>query len=136
MTVKVQILIGIILILVLGVILNMVRKRELELKYVLAWLFCDLALLFFTCFPDAMAAVASFLGIYSPVNMIFFLGFVFSLIIIFSLTVALSRVTAKVRRMAQMMALENYKPEKDGENSEAGEQKSQTEIRLELKENE
>lgn len=30
MTVKVQILIGIILILVLGVILNMVRKRELE----------------------------------------------------------------------------------------------------------
>lgn len=111
MTVKVQILVCMILIIVLGVILNMVRKRQLELKYVLAWLLCDLALLFFTCFPETMSIVAGFLGIYSPVNMIFFLGFLFSLVIIFSLTVALSRVTAKVRRMAQMMALNNYKPE-------------------------
>ena len=127
MTLKVQILIGIILILVLGAILNMVRKRQLELKYVLAWLCCDLTLLFFDCFPDTMIIVAGFLGIYSPVNMIFFLGFVFSLIIIFSLTVALSRVTAKVRRMAQMMALENYQMENEKEISGTDKQKNLTE---------
>ena len=46
------------------------------------------------------------LGIYSPVNMIFFLGFVLSLVIIFTLTVALSRVTARVRKLAQMIALQ------------------------------
>lgn len=53
-----------------------------------------------------MQKLANVLGIYSPVNMIFFLGFVLSLIIIFTLTVALSRVTARVRKLAQMIALQ------------------------------
>lgn len=107
MTIKVRIILGAVLILVLGVIINMVRKRELELKYVLGWMVCDLALLLFTIFPGLMIGLSNFLGIYSPVNMIFFLGFVFSLIIIFSLTVALSRVTARVRRLSQAIALDS-----------------------------
>ena len=53
-----------------------------------------------------MQKLANALGIYSPVNMIFFLGFVLSLVIIFTLTVALSRVTARVRKLAQMIALQ------------------------------
>ena len=39
--------------------------------------------------------------------MIFFMGFVLSLVIIFTLTVALSRVTARVRKLAQMIALQD-----------------------------
>ena len=54
-----------------------------------------------------MGHVAAFFGIYSPVNMIFFMGFVLSLVIIFTLTVALSRVTARVRKLAQMIALQD-----------------------------
>ena len=49
--------------------------------------------------------VSGFLGIYAPVNMIFFLGFCFSLLIIFSLTVALSRLSNSVRTLDQMVAL-------------------------------
>lgn len=113
MTIKVRILIAAVLICGLLIIINMLRKRELELKYVLGWLLCDLVLLIFTAVPGIMVGISNFLGIYSPVNMIFFLGFVFSLIIIFSLTVALSRVTARVRRLAQIVALEKMKQEKD-----------------------
>lgn len=109
MSLKVQVLLIIVLLVALFFVVNMVRKRRLELKYVLAWLFCDMALLIFVCFPDSMAAVTRFLGIQSPINMVFFLGFLFSLIIIFTLTVALSRVTARVRRLAQQMALEEYR---------------------------
>ena len=98
---------------VLGVIINMVRKRELELKYVLGWLACDFTLLLFVIFPGLMVGLSNFLGIYSPVNMIFFLGFVFSLMIIFSLTVALSRVTARVRRLAQAIALDSQDRDKE-----------------------
>lgn len=105
MTIKVRILLGAALICALAMIINMLRKRELELKYVLGWLLCDIVLLIFAAFPGLMVGFSNFLGIYSPVNMIFFLGFLFSLVIIFSLTVALSRVTARVRRLAQMIAL-------------------------------
>lgn len=105
MTLKIQILLVAFLLAVLAVIIQMVRKRQLELKYVLGWLGCDIALIIFTCFPQLMEFLARLIGIYSPVNMIFFLGFVFSLIILFSLTVALSRVTEKVRGISQALAM-------------------------------
>lgn len=106
MTLRVQIIIAIALLIALAVILDMVRKRSLELKYVLGWILCDIGLLLFDLFPNLISRLSRFLGIYSPVNMIFFLGFLFSLVIIFSLTVALSRVTLRVRKLAQKMALE------------------------------
>ncbi len=105
MTLKAQILIIVILLLAMIMIIYMVKKRALELKYVLTWLACDVALLIFSFFPHLMDVVAQTLGIRAPINMLFFFGFIFSLIIIFSLTVALSRVTSKVRRMAQEIAL-------------------------------
>ena len=40
------------------------------------------------------------------------MGFVLSLVIIFTLTVALSRVTARVRKLAQMIALQEDENEK------------------------
>ena len=108
LSIKARILIVAGLLLLLAVIINMVRKRRLELKYVLAWLIADLALIFFAIFPQSMMGMAQLLGIYSPVNMIFFLGFVFLALIIFSLTVALSRATANQRRLAQYAALKDY----------------------------
>ena len=113
MTIKVRFLLGAALAVALIIIVNMLRKRELELKYVLGWLLCDIVLLMFTVFPGLMVGVSNFLGIYSPMNMIFFLGFLFSLLIIFSLTVALSRVTARVRRLAQIIALEELERKKE-----------------------
>ena len=106
MTLKAQVLICIALVIALIAIVNMVRKRSLELKYVLVWICADVILFVFTLFPSTMNKVAAFLGIYSPMNMIFFMGFILSLVIIFTLTVALSRVTARVRKLAQMIALD------------------------------
>lgn len=113
MTRQAQVLIVVFLIVVLLYIINMIRKRQLELKYVLTWLACVVMLLIFTCFPNLMGGLANLLGIRSPVNMIFFLGFIFSLMIIFSLTVALSRVSAKIRRIAQEIALEKEKEQEN-----------------------
>ncbi len=105
MSVRIQIFLLVFLILLLGVIISMVKKRQLELKYVLVWMACDVVLIVFTCFPGLMDQLAELLGIYSPMNMIFFIGFVLILLILFSLTVTLSRVTARVRRIAQILAL-------------------------------
>jgi hypothetical protein len=106
MTLRAQMIVAIILLIFLAVILNMIKKRSLELKYMLGWILCDLALLVLDFVPNLIDRLSELLGIYSPVNMIFFLGFIFSLVIIFILTVALSRVTQRVRKLAQKMALE------------------------------
>ena len=105
MTLKLQIVIAIAILAILAVLVNMIRKRSLELKYALVWMMVLAALLIFDCAPVLLNIVSNFLGIYAPVNMIFFLVFCFSLLIIFSLTVALSRLSNSVRTLDQMVAL-------------------------------
>ena len=107
MTLQIQIILIICIILFFLLILNMVRRRELELKYALSWFIMEAALVILVCIPDTMTKLAELLGIYSPVNMVFFLGFVFSLIIIFVLTVTLSRLSSRLRRLAQIVAMMN-----------------------------
>lgn len=108
MTLKAQVLICIVLIIALIAIVNMVRKRSLELKYVLVWVCSRYYSVYFYAVSIHNGTCCSiFLEFISPVNMIFFMGFVLSLVIIFTLTVALSRVTARVRKLAQMIALQD-----------------------------
>lgn len=109
MTTKFQIILIVGITLILLFIINMIRKRKLELKYSLVWLLVLIVLLVSVCIPETLTKIATSLGIYSPVNMIFFLGFVFSLVIIFVLTVTVSRLSARIRRLAQIVAmLNNY----------------------------
>ena len=44
MTLQAQVIIIVFLFFVLAVIVNMIRQRRLELKYVLLWMGCDIAL--------------------------------------------------------------------------------------------
>ena len=112
-TKQLQIIIGVLVVCAFLLIVNMVRKRKLELKYALTWFIMLIGIGIMVCIPGIMNKFAEFLGIYSPVNMIFFLGFVFAIIIIFVLTVTLSRLSARIRRMAQIVAMMNvYQGEK------------------------
>ncbi|MCC8162327.1 MAG: DUF2304 domain-containing protein [Lachnospiraceae bacterium] len=105
MTFRLQVVIGLALLAVLAILVNMIRKRSLELKYALVWMLMLIALFIFDCAPTLLNVVSGLIGIYAPVNMIFFLGFCFSLLIIFSLTVALSRLSNSIRTLDQMVAL-------------------------------
>lgn len=112
MTVKIQIIIGVCLIIGLIAIINMIRRRRLELKYALSWLIAIVFVLVLDCFPSLLTQISRILGIWAPVNMIFFLGFCFSLLIIFTLTVTLSRMSERVRKLSQAVALNEEKIEK------------------------
>ena len=105
MTLKVQMIILCGLLVIMAVIIAMVRKRMLELQYVLVWMACDIALMILTIFPQLMDAIADLLGIYSTMNMMFFLGILFLLLICLSLTIAVSRMAGKLRKVAQMLAM-------------------------------
>lgn len=112
MSIRLQIILLICLLFVLVSLINQVRKKKVDLKYTLLWFVLDIALILLTCFPKALAIAANNLGIVSPINMIFFCGFVFSLLIIYMLTVAISKLSDQVRNMAQKIALME-KGEKD-----------------------
>ena len=125
MTVRLQVVIAAAILVVLAVLVNMIRRKSLELKYALPWMLVMAALFVFACAPQLLNVVSEFLGIYAPVNMIFFLGFCFSLLIIFSLTVALSRLSNSVRTLDQIVALNEKKLEELEQELEKSKQKTE-----------
>lgn len=105
MTLRLQTIICICLIGAFIAIVSMVRKKKLELKYALSWLLAIVFVLILDCFPVLLSKLSVFLGIWAPVNMIFFLGFCFSLMIIFVLTVTISHMSERIRKLSQAVAL-------------------------------
>lgn len=106
MTLKIQIIIAVFLLIALVVMINMIRKRQLELKYALSWLIAIFFVLILDCFPVLLTKLSHALGIWAPVNMIFFLGFCFSLVIIFGLTVGMSRMSERIKKLSQALAIQ------------------------------
>ena len=72
MTLKAQILICIVLVIALLAIVNMVRKRSLELKYVLVWIGCDLIL--FICKYDFLSWICIISDYHFYINSCFIQG--------------------------------------------------------------
>ena len=105
MDIKIQIIIAVGVIVAMCIIVNMIRKKNLELRHALTWLAVGVCILVLDCFPNLIAWISEKIGIASPVNMLFFFGFCFSLIIIFSLTIAMSRMSIRVKQLTQEIAL-------------------------------
>lgn len=105
MNIKIQIIVGIIVVLALCIIVNMIRKKRLESRYALSWLCVGIAILVLDCFPQLISWLSEKIGIASPINMLFFFGFCFSLMIIFVLTIAISRMSIRIKELAQEIAL-------------------------------
>lgn len=127
MSLRLQIIVGVLLVAAILALCNMVRKKKLDLKYALVWLLVGCVVLVFDLFPQLLDAVTRALGVGIPVNMLFFLGFVFSLVIIFSLTLAISHLSDRVKKLTQELALleervrrENEKNQKTGEQDGKG----------------
>lgn len=105
MNIRIQIIIAVFIILALVVIINMIRKKALELRYALAWLAVGVGVLILDLFPGLIESISRLVGIVDPVNMLFFAGFCFSLAIIFILTIAISRMSIRIKELAQELAL-------------------------------
>lgn len=116
MNIRIQIIIAIVIVIALGIIINMIRKKGLELRYALAWLIVGVGILILDCFPALINFIAYIMGIANPINMLFFVGFCFSLAIIFVLTVAVSRMSVRIKELTQEMALYIREEKEKGEN--------------------
>lgn len=87
------------------IIVRMVRKKHLELKYTLTWIITGLVLIILAIFNDIVKIIARILNIVEPVNALFLIVMFFMLVILFTLTVAVSKTTERVRTLAQDLAL-------------------------------
>lgn len=105
MNLTLRIFFGIVDLIFLVVILNMLKKKKLNLKYTLTWLFAAFALLVVDCFPQIIEGIMNLVGVASPVSMVFVLEALFVLVILLSLTAIVSHLTERVYRLTQTIAI-------------------------------
>ena len=86
------------------------------MQYSLSWLILLIVLFIVTIFPEVLEIVSRTVGIELPINMVFFLGFVFILMIIYNLTSAISRMSNEIKDLTQRLALLEKKIHDDEKN--------------------
>ena len=93
------------------ILLNLIRKYKLELKYTLLWLIVMLIIVFLSIFPKGFSIVSQLMGIELPVNALYLLAFFCSFAILFSLTMTISNSTTKIKELSQQIGLLKYEIE-------------------------
>ena len=86
-------------------VFSLLRRGILREKYAVLWLFFSGAALFFAVFPGAFVFVSSKIGVAEPVNLLFFVTVVLLILVSVQLSYELSRHEARIRRLAEEVAL-------------------------------
>ncbi len=88
-----------------AVVLWLLKKRRLALKYTLLWFLTGFLLMLLVAFPGLMSRLASIVGIQSRMNALYIFLIAFLIILVLSLTSIASRQTDRIRSLAQAMAV-------------------------------
>ena len=89
----------------MGLIIFLLRKKSLNLKYSLLWMFMAVVLLVMVAFPDLVAFFANLIGVASYINAIFMAFIFFILLLIVSLSSIVSKQSREIKTLIQNLAL-------------------------------
>ena len=102
---KLTILTAIIGFVLLVIIFELMRRRQLREKYALLWGAVAIVVVPLALFPRLLDAVASVVGVVSGVSLVLFLGLVFLLILSLHLSWEVSALEEETRTLAEEIAL-------------------------------
>jgi hypothetical protein len=92
-------------VILLAVILELMRRRQLREKYTVLWMAVGFIVVLFGFFPGLLNALARGLGVASGASLVLFLGVVFLLLVCIHLSWEASRLEEKTRTLAEEVAL-------------------------------
>ena len=89
----------------IGLILELLRRRQLTEKYAVIWLALGLAIVVLAVRPGLLDAAAELLGIAVPANLLFFASALALLLVCLQLSWETSRLEDETRSLAEEVAL-------------------------------
>lgn len=84
---------------------DLLRRGLLKEKYAVLWLFFAGTALFLAVFPSVLTELSALIGVAAPVNLLFFVTIVLLVLVAVQLSYELSRHEARIRRLAEEVAL-------------------------------
>ena len=92
-------------ILFLVMMIELIRKNRVALKYALLWLLSGVLMLLLAIFPQLLDRMARMIGIYSPVNALFAVLLCCGLVLMISFSVIMSGNKKAIVRLTQEISL-------------------------------
>ena len=89
----------------LAMLVILLRKNRLALKYSLLWLFSGFVMLLLSVFPGLLDAFSRMIGVYSSVNALFAMILFCGLILMISITSIVSKQKGEIVRLTQEVSL-------------------------------
>jgi hypothetical protein len=87
-----------------GVVLELVRRRRLVERYALLWMLVSVALLVLAIWNQLLASAADLLHIAVPANFLFIAAFGVAFVLLLHFSIATSRLSEETRILAQEVA--------------------------------
>ena len=94
-----------LVVVVLLTILQLLRRRRLREKYAITWIAVGVTVAVLAVVPGVLTAVAGWVGVATPVNLLFALGGAALLIVCIQYSVEISVLEAETRTLAEEAAL-------------------------------
>jgi hypothetical protein len=85
-------------------VLELLRRRRLAEPYAILWLVASVVLLVLSIWDDLLDSFAEAVGIATPANALFVVGFGFILVLLLSFSSVISRLTRENKLLAQEIA--------------------------------
>ncbi|MEG1050119.1 MAG: DUF2304 domain-containing protein [Oscillospiraceae bacterium] len=86
-------------------ILYLLKKNKLEVKYSIIWLAFSVTMILFSCFPYIVYVLGDITRVINPVNFIFLTQIIFILLILLSVSAVISGFSKKIKQLAQANAI-------------------------------
>ena len=101
---RIQAIAVVVTALLLFLVFELVRRRRLLERYALLWLLSAVVLLVLAAWSGLLEQVADLVGIATPSNALFVVGFAFVLTLLLHFSLAVSRLTDETKILAQQVA--------------------------------
>jgi hypothetical protein len=92
-------------VLLLAIVLELVRRRQLPGKYAALWLVIGVGGVLLAATPALLDAIARLLHVYDPVNLLLFAGTTFLVLVCMHLSWECGRLEEETRTIAEQLAL-------------------------------
>lgn len=100
---RISLICGLIVYFVL--ILFLLKKKDISLKYTLLWLAAGMFMGILVIWPEILHMIISKIGIESNMNGLFILAIAFVMVILMSITSIVSKQSDKIRSLTQIIAM-------------------------------
>lgn len=91
--------------LIMGLVVELVRRRKLREEYSWLWLLTGAAIIALVVWYDLLVSLTSLIGAIAPTTTLFIFGLLFLVLISLHYSIQISKLSHQVKEMAQQLAL-------------------------------